>query len=269
MKKALLSFTLFIVGTMILFSAPLRVVVISPTAVGTIQYLGESNTIVGTSQYSTVSGAKVVGNMTNPNVTEIAMLNPNYVIVDSYTSQQVVAQLQNLKIPVLVINQSYTLNGAYDSMRSVAAIYGKMTQINQLIAKMNGLMAKNSKKSSITLYYMLSYGRQGDFSINNSTFTSQIIENLGMQNIMANTPTNEVSRTDLMMKNPTVIVVSSGSMGDNPITLSQLKSTSPYNQLSAVQKGKVYFVDSDTADEPGPNMLALIQFLIGVKNANQ
>ncbi|MCX5774564.1 MAG: ABC transporter substrate-binding protein [Fusobacteria bacterium] len=267
MKKLALFF-IVIVCTMTLLATPLRVVAISPTSVGTIQYLGESSSIVGTSQYMTVPGAKVLGNITNPSVTEIAMLNPSYVIVDSYTSQQIVAQLKNLKIPVLMINQSYTLNGAYDSMREIAKIYGKESQINQLINKMNSLMQKNSKKKPISLYFMLSYGRDGDFSINNKTFTSQIMENLGMKNIMDNSPTNQVSRMDILVKDPTAIIVSSGNMGTNSVTLSQLKSTSPYNQLNAVKNNKVYFIDSDTADEPGPNMLQLIEFLIGVKNAN-
>lgn len=258
----------FFLGTLLLVASPLRVVAISPSAVDTIAYLKESSTIVGVSQYTPLAHATNVGDMTFPNVSKIALLHPDYVIVDKYTSPQIVEKLKSLKLSVVVVNQSYTLQGVYQSMRTIGALYHQEAKINQLIAQIESVLKKNSASSSLSVYYMLSFGREGNYSVNNNTFSSNIIEALGMKNITASNPTNAVSISQLLLANPSIIVISQAPQYGSMITLADLQKTAPYNQLKAVKEGKVYYVNSDDADRPGPRIMKFIQELVEIKKEN-
>ena len=237
-------------------SQPKRIVSLSPECTTTIFSLGMGSNIVGRSDYSTYPQAALtiptVGTAQNPNIVKILELKPDLIITLVPLSAESMA---TLKLPVLVINALDTIDGVKTLTEDMGIatdgnISGKAkadginksidTQISDTTKRVEGFPKP-------TVYYVMGYGKHGDFSATGDTLIAKLIEIAGGENIAINNTNFAFSEQQLMQADPNIIICPLGTKAD-------FMSIKEYSGLTAVKSGKVYEVDTTAIELISPRI---------------
>jgi len=167
----------------------------------------------------------------------------------------------NIKVYVGVILNDY--EDIYKLIEDIGIILDKKEQGLQIITNMKSKIeevknkTKNLKKPNI--YYMLSFGEDGDFTAGKDTFISYFINIAGGNNIGDEIKGWKYSKERLIERNPDIIVCSKY----NNIK-EQIKDSSIYKELKAVKNNKVYEIDNNILERMSPRniegILELVKF---------
>ena len=133
----------------------------------------------------------------------------------------------------------------------VGKIINKDEKAIEVISELKGKIEeiKTREKKDINVYYMLSYGKQGDYTAGGDTFLSEIIDLSGAINVSSDVKGWKYSLELLLQNNPDIILTS-----NKHIKLENLKVENGYKNLDAIKKGNLYYVDENLIVRPGPRI---------------
>jgi iron complex transport system substrate-binding protein len=201
---------------------------------------------------------------TKPSVEAIAKDNPDLVVA-TYDSNGLVAGLQKLKIPVLLVTAPTTVAGAYGVWNALGTATGHAPEAGALVTKTKATLAKivrGTRKPAkpLSYYYELD---PTYYTATSHTFIGQLLGQFGLTNIAdpADTPAAagypQLSAEKIVAADPDLIILAdTNCCGQNASTVAGRPG---WSTLDAVRDGGVVPLDDDIASRWGPRITDLVQ----------
>ncbi|MCJ7690538.1 MAG: ABC transporter substrate-binding protein, partial [Clostridiaceae bacterium] len=234
--------------TIIIEKKPERIVSLAPNVTETIFALGQGKSLVGRTDYchypAEASSVASVGSITKPNIEKIIEVKPDLIIATKLLNEDVITKLEALKIRVIVINGSESFNGVYESITKIGNVLNANLKAKSIIAGMKSKVeivkekVKSAKKPSV--YYVVGYGKTGDYTATKDTFIGDMIEMAGGVNAANDATGWKYSIEKLVQKNPDILICRSAK-GDKE----GIENTIGYKDLTAVKTGKLLEIDNN------------------------
>ena len=154
--------------------------------------LGKQQLLIGRSDRCTypeqVSSIPTIGSILEPNIETIASLKPDLVIASTHFKKEMVDKIEQLGIPIIVLKSQDSFEGAYEIIAKVGEIVQAQHQADSIISAMKTdvlLIQEKTKAitSRPTVYYVIGFGKSGNFTAGGNTFISNMINIAGGKNI--------------------------------------------------------------------------------------
>jgi iron complex transport system substrate-binding protein len=243
---------------------PKRIISVAPSITELIYALGKGNELVGRTDYCDYPEAakkvQSIGSLTDPNVEKIIELKPDVVIASTHFKEDVAKKLEDLGIKVVVLYDSKDLNGAYNSINTLGKIVNAQKNASDLVSSMKKKIADIQEKvkgqKAPKVYYVIGFGKNGDYTATGDTFIGQMINMAGGDNIAKDATGWNYSLEKIIENNPEYIIVSK-----NYGTKEQFETTAGYKDLSAVKNNKVIEIDDNLLNRQGPRLAEGVEAL--------
>jgi len=243
---------------------PQRIISLAPSNTEILFALGLDDSIVGVTQYCNYPEAaktktKVAG-YSNPSLDRIVSLKPDLIVAESIHEKMVLPALENLRLKTIVTSAD-SLDTVFKDIIMLGQATGRSKNAAQLVERMTQRMqAVTAKTSSIAqsaipkVFYVI--WNDPLWTMGGETFVDDVIKKAGGINIFSLdfTKSRTVSVEVVIARNPDVILVS--SMGTSQGFLyGAIKADHRLDKVSAMVNGRVYEVDSDLIERPGPRII--------------
>lgn len=236
---------------------PQRIISLAPNITEVIGVLNKLDKLVGRTNYCDypveVQNIKSIGTLKDPSIETIVELKPDIVIASTHFSKEVLSKLESLNIKVVVLYGEETFDGVYSTINKVASILNIKEAANKVVSNMKAKVAtvkeKIKDKNKPSVYYVVGYGKYGDFTSGKDTFINQIIEMAGAKNTADDVTGWKYSVEKLVEKNPDMLICSKYDNAKNGI-----KTTPGYKELNAVKTSKLFEIDNNLLDRQGPRI---------------
>jgi iron complex transport system substrate-binding protein len=242
---------------------PQRIISAAPGITEILFALGEGHRLVARTDYcdfpAQVEYIASIGGLEDPSIETIASINPDLVIASTHFQKESVQKLDLLKIPVIVIQSQGSFEGAYETIGKIAEILHVQERGDSIISKMKDDVAMVLEKAKLVkttphVYYVIGFGKTGDFTAGGNTFISKMIEMAGGKNIAADVNGWSYSLEKLIEEDPEVIFIRSGNK-------EIFVKTPSYRDLKAVKANKVYEINDDLFEITGPRLVEGLKLL--------
>ncbi len=236
---------------------PKKIISIAPSITELIYALGKGDELVGRTDYcdypEEAKKVQSIGSLTDPNVEKIIEQKPDLVIASTHFKDDVAKKLEGLGIKVIVLYNADNFNGVYDSINTLGQIVNAQDKANELISSMKkkteAVKEKVKGKEAPKVYYVVGFGKNGDYTATGDTFISQMIEMAGGTNVAKDASGWKYSLEKIMEKDPEYIIISKNFEMKN-----QFINTAGYKELSAVKNNKVIEIDDNLLNRQGPRL---------------
>lgn len=237
-------------------SEPKRIISISPAITEIMFALGKQQLLIGRSDRCTypkqVSSIPTIGSILEPNIETIASLKPDLVIASTHFKKEMVDKIEQLGIPIIVLKSQDSFEGAYEIIAKVGEIVQAQHQADSIIGTMKtdvSLIQEKAKTaiSRPTVYYVIGFGKSGNFTAGGNTFISNMINIAGGKNIAEDVNGWSYSTEQLIEKDPDIIIIHKGDK-------EAFANTAIYKNLKAVKNNKIYEIDNLLFELTGPRL---------------
>lgn len=233
-------------------SEPERIVSVAPNLTEIIYEIDAADKLVGRSEYcdypSEVLDVDTVGDMQMPDVEKIISLEPDVVIVSTLFDKENVNKLEDAGIPVFALCDEEEVEGVYDIISTLGEIVNRNEAAAECVSEMKDTIAAVEAVvdglEAPTVYYVVGYGEYGDFTAGGDTYIGKMIELAGGDNIAKNISGWSITLEELIEADPSIIIISEYMKSD-------FMSMPNYSELTAVQEGNVYTLDTNMLDRQG------------------
>ena len=236
-----------------------RIIATEPADCEILYALGCGDALVGRGLYcdypAEVTALPTVHSGADTNLEEILALDPQVVIMNdmAHTVEQVNLLEQN-GVKVITTNAN-SIAEVYQAIRLIGQVMGKNAAAEALITDMqstfDGIAAK-AEKTDKTIYFEVMPLEWGLWSAGTNTFMQELAEVCGMKNAFADLDGwQPISQEQVIERDPDYIVLVTG-MGDTAVD--EVMNRPGWQDIKAVQSGKVYNADSYTLTRPAPRL---------------
>ena len=196
-----------------------------------------------------------------PSVEAIAELEPDLVVI-FFDPGDLQSSLQGLDIPVLNLASPESVEGVYDQVELLGEATGQVDEATDLVADMQ--TAVEEIRSEIgdvadapTVFHEID---NTYFTAGPGSFIADLYDILGAENIADATGQAfpQMSAEAIIEADPEVIVLADEDAGETPDTV---KARPGWDNISAVQNGRVHIVDPDIVSRPGPRLVEALRTL--------
>ena len=241
----------------------IKIISLSTTHTEIIQSLGAENTLVGIDAFSEVDFPVEVIDAYTVTAEELVPLNPDIVII-AFDFNGIVEGLEAQKIKYILLPPARSLDDVYSQITTIGDIVDKKNEASSKIRDMKfeiNRILSHSNYQDLTVYHEIGYSF-GIYSVNSESLIGEIYNLLGVTNI-ANSVEDPygsgypaLSEEIVLESNPDFIVV-----GHSDYLNKDLSIREGWNNLSAVQNSRVYFLDDTLANNWGTTTLQLVKEL--------
>jgi iron complex transport system substrate-binding protein len=244
---------------------PQRIISVAPSISQIIFALGKGDKLVGRTDYcdypAAVKNVSSIGELVNPNIEKIVELKPDIVIASDLMNKDAIAKLEALNIKVVIFYGEESFNGVYDTIAKIGNVLNANEKANNTITSMKyrvALVVNKAKaaKTKPSVYYVVSYGKMGDYAATKGTFIGNMIEMAGGVNAANDATGWKYSVEKLVEKNPDILICPKFYGYKDGI-----KTTPGYMDLKAVKSGKLLEIDNNLLDQQGPRLGEGLQML--------
>ena len=235
---------------------PERIVSLAPSNTEILFALGLGDKVVGVTTYCNyppeATQKEKVGGFSTINIEQVVDLSPDLVLATGGEQETFVEQIEGLGITVVALYPD-NLDGTLHDIALVGDITGVKDAANTLTENLRQRIesvtsiVKNVGKPKV--FYVV--WNEPLMTAGQGTFPDALITLAGGTNLGAaasgSWPTYSLEM--LVAEDPEVIVLSHG------ISVESMESISGWNNLAAVQNGRVYTIDSDVASRAGPRIV--------------
>jgi iron complex transport system substrate-binding protein len=265
-KNCALSITDSYHRTITLAKRPERIISASPAITEIIFALGQGNKLVGRTDFCKYppESQKIppIGGLIDPSVETIVSLNPDLMIASTHFRKEVVEQLEQLKINIVILKSQESFDGAYEMINRLASLFEVTSKgdsivhsMKQRVNRIKDATKQISQRPSV--YVVIGYGKTGDFTAGGDTFINDLIEMAGGTNIAHDIKGWSYSLEKLIEEDPDIIIIRPGDKKN----FCGIKS---YQNLKAVQNGKVFEINNDLFELTGPRLAEGLETLFKV-----
>jgi len=243
---------------------PQRIISLFPGNTEILFALGLEDKIVGVTQYCNYPEAAKkklrVGGYSTPDIEMVVSLQPDLVLAESIHEKTVLPALEGVGLTVIVMSAS-SLDTVLKDIRLVGRIMGKDRVAARLVSNLsNRIEAVTRKTESLTseerprVLYVCWH--DPIWTTGSETFIDDLIQKAGGVNIFADEfkKYRVVSMEAVVARNPQVIIVS-GMGTTKDLVYSSIKAHPRLTAVDAVVNGRVYQIDGDLIERPGPRIV--------------
>ena len=247
-----------------------RIVSISPTGTEILFAIGAGERVVAVDQFSYYPPEAPVTDLDgwNPNLEAIASYEPDLVVLQ--TNGELIAGLEALGITVLAHDAPVVFDDVYAQIAQFGDVTGQVDEAAQLAADMQAdiadLIAAAPDASGLTYYHELDNTL---YSVTSGTFIGQVYGLFGLDNVADPADADgshfgypQLSDEYLVDADPDLIFLADTlCCGQNAETVAARPG---WNQLTAVQEGRVVELSDDIVSRWGPR---LVDFIAAISDA--
>ena len=200
-----------------------------------------------------------------PNIESIAEYEPDLVVA-SYDPGDLVVGLEALEVTTLLQPAASSMEGTYVQINELGVLTGRQSEASELIESIKSDLDEiGSKKvgEGLTYYHEID---NTFYSPTSKTFLGKLYSLLGLSNIAD--PAIEggfgwpqLSAEFIIDADPDLIFLGSANWGESAETVAARPG---WGSMTAVEKGQVILVDTDTSGRWGPRV---VDFLKSVRSA--
>ena len=241
-----------------------RIVSISPTGTEMLFAIGAGDRVVAVDQFSYYPDDAPVTDLDgwNPNIEAIASYDPDLVVMQ--TDGDLIASLEALGIDVWAHDAPLALDDVYVQIEQLGAVTGQTGEAAVLIADMRArideLIAAAPDASGLSYYHELDNTL---YTVTSTTFIGQVYGLFGLTSVADPADTDgsawgypQLSDEYLVDADPDVIFLADTLWGGQN---AQTVAARPgWDQLTAVQTGRVVELDDDIVSRWGPRLVDFI-----------
>lgn len=237
-----------------------RVVSTAPSNTEILFAVGAGGLVVGVDNYSDypeeAKNITKVGDFATPNVELILSLKPD-VIFAYYGQRPAIEKLESLGMAVVTIRPQ-NLDDILKDIMLIGTICGKQKNASELVEHLKARIENITKKTAnLTdeqrpkVYYEL--WNNPFMSAGPGSFINDLIRLAGGKNIAANASRDYPVLTEeyILYANPDIIITSNMNL-DTPEKIMQRAN---WQNVNAVKNRKVYAVDDNLVNRPGPRIV--------------
>lgn len=236
---------------------PERIISLAPNVTEIVYALGKGNKLVGRTDYcdypAEVSKVQSIGNMTTPSAEKILELKPDIVIASDLSSKDSIKKLEDAGVKVVVLYGEQSFDGVYKTISDIGEVINAKDKAasvtNDMKAKVKAVTDKVKDAAKPSVYYVVAYGKGGDFTSGKGTFIGQMLEMAGGVNAANDTEGWNYSIEKLVSKNPDLLICS--KFFD---TKKGIEATAGYKDLKAVKENKLLEIDENLINRQGPRL---------------
>ncbi len=234
---------------------PHRVVCLVPNVVDIAYSLGAGADIVAISDFTKYPKEALqkpsIGLPLNPSIETIVALHPDLVLGSGdLNTLEFVGHLQRLGIPVFMV-APHGIEGIYASILSLGRALNREADAKAVVAQLrkrvDAVKARVADKPKMRVFMAIWYDPV--MTIGKRAFISELIEAAGGRSVTDDISQEwpEVSLETIVNRQPDALLLENGSK----ITVEELRARPGWEQLRAVQQGRVYYTD-DRIEYPSP-----------------
>lgn len=253
-------------GTWTLESQPRRIVSLSPAATEILFAIGAGPQVIAVDNWSTYPPEAPTTDLSgfDPNVEAIASYDPDLVVI-VFDTNDLVAGLTALDIPVLFSASPFDISGGYGEVAALGAATGHVTEARDLIETMRTEIAEalaEAPEVPVRIYHELD---QTYFSVSSNSFIGAVYAELGVVNIADPADTDgygfpQLTEEYIIEADPELIVITDLLA----YTADDVAARPGWETVTAVRDGNILVVNADIASRWGPR---LPQFVSAVAEA--
>jgi len=235
---------------------PQRIISLAPSNTEILFALGLGDKVVGVTDWCNYPPEALekekVGGYVTPDIEKIVALNPDLILVAYGTPMEVINTMVGLGLTVFGIKTT-DLDDVLNDIRRVGEITDKEVEAQVLTSEMAvGIKAVTDQTEELEqrpkVFYIVGH-EPSLWTAGQGTFIHELIEKGGGVNTCQNiTGYSEISIEYVLARDPEIIITSEWSY-DWAINASELAST------NASQTGRIYTLDDDLAQRPGPRLV--------------
>ena len=246
-----------------------RILSISPTGTEMLFAIGAGDRVVAVDQFSYYPAEAPVTDLDgwNPNIEAIASYEPDLVVMQ--TNGELMASLEALGIEVWAHDAPFAFDDVYVQIEQLGAVTGQADEAAALAASMRAeiaeLIAAAPDASSLSYYHELDNTL---YTVTGGTFIGQVYGLFGLTNVADPADADgsawgypQLSDEYLVDADPEVIFLADTlCCGQSAQTVAARPG---WDQISAVQAGRVVELDDDIASRWGPR---LVDFMAAISD---
>ena len=246
---------------------PKRIVSLAPSITEILFAIGADNEIVGVTDFCNYPpGAleKPKVGYSQPNLEVLVALEPQLVLAPpSFLRADLLAKLEQLKIPTFVL-ESKTVEGIFGHIQLLGRMVGRAREANAYTAAMRKQIAALTKRIEgrprPTLLYVLN--SEPLITVGPGSFIHHLIELAGGRNAAerADAPYPRLTMEEVLTQNPDILLFPIGEYEGIP--QAEQDRWKRWNSIRAVQEGKLFQIQSDWLNRPGPRVLKGLRHLV-------
>ena len=251
--------------TVKLQGTPQRIVSLAPSNTEILFAVGAGKQVVGRDSFSDYppeakSLKDIGGSMGKYDTEAIVALHPDLVLAGEINTPELVNSLQQLGLTVYYLPNPTTLEGMFANLEMVGQLTGHssaaVTLVNSLKKRVAAVDAKIIPLNyAPTVYYELdATDPTKPYTAGPGTFVDLLIARAGGVNIGKGltSPWAQISLEQLVVSNPSIIILGDSAYGTTP---DALKQRSGWSGLAAIKNGQVYPFDDNLVSRPGPRLV--------------
>jgi iron complex transport system substrate-binding protein len=234
---------------------PHRVVCMVPSVVDIVYSLGAGEDVVAISDFTKYPKEALrkphIGLPLNPSIETIVALHPDLALgTGDLNTMEFTSHLQRLGIPVFMVDP-HGIEGIYTSILSLGSALNRDTDASGLVARLrmrvNTVRGHVAGKPAVRVFMAIWYDPV--MTIGKRAFISELIEAAGGLSVTDDIAQEwpQVSLETLVSRQPDALVLMRGAA----ITLDELKARPGWENLKAVQQGRIFYTD-DRIELPSP-----------------
>ena len=230
---------------------PKRIVSISPAITEVIYALGADDRLVGRTDFCNyppqVDSVESIGGISNFSIEKLLALKPDLVLIGSMVNENTVNLMTNAGITLVTVREKDNFEALFDNIEKIGLLCGhhdEAINLNDSLRKKVELITSQidtSASNKPTVYYVVGYGKGGNFTAGGNTFINDIFEICGLSNIAKDIIGWNYSVEALLEADPDYIIIRREDMAT-------FMNTKPYTYLSAVKQGRVIPIESAYID---------------------
>jgi iron complex transport system substrate-binding protein len=246
---------------------PKRIVSLAPSITEILFAIGLDEEIVGVTDfcnYPPAALAKSKVAYSQPNLEALIALEPQLVLAPpSFLRADLLAKLEQLKIPTFVL-ESKTVEGIFGHIQLLGRMVGRAQEANAYTAAMRKQVASLTERVEgrprPTLLYVLN--SEPLITVGPGSFIHHLIELAGGRNAAerANAPYPRLTMEEVLTQNPDILLFPIGEYEGIP--QAEQDRWKRWDTLRAVQNGKLFQVQSDLLNRPGPRVIEGLRHLV-------
>jgi iron complex transport system substrate-binding protein len=245
-------------------AVPRRIVSLAPSNTEVLFAVGAGDQVVGVTKYCNyppeAQTREQIGGFAADTISveTIVALEPDLVLAIGESQRPVIEALEQVGIPVVALMAS-TFDDVYANIEQVGELTGHQEEATQVVAEMQKrvdtvttVVAAIPQEERLPVFWEI--WDEPLMTAGPSTFAGQAIELAGGVNIFADVTEDypQVSAEEVVKRNPAVIL-GPDTHGDK-LTPEQVIQRPGWDQIEAVQEGRIHLIQGDIVSRPGPRL---------------
>lgn len=242
---------------------PQRIVSLAPSNTEILFAIGAGDRVVGVTDYCNYPKEVLekkrrgevfsVGGYATVNIERIVSLKPDLVVASYGNGLENIETLRRLGIKVIAFNPKSVEDVMKDIVLigvATGCIENATKVVREMIEKIEKVRMDAEGKQKVRVAHILWY--DPIWVSGRNTFIDEVISIAGGENVFEFDGWRAISVEDLILANPDVILVSSGSGmgGGRDVVYEWIITDERLKGIKAVREGKVYVVDADIISRP-------------------